>query len=357
MLPQVAVGELGAGEADAAQRRDEHVGHRGEPQPQLVGAHGGGAGAIGEEVELAFLDAVLHLAAGAVREACAAYILSQKHEGWIALTGRYDDGGYSGGSMDRDDLQRRAPPEVPPSSYIVGSIDQPPWSNRSAFPLDFHRIESVSVTARRHSSAAGAPPDNSLSGPSVSTRPRSPRRLDRRTAIMPKLSDTQAVLLTAAAARPDLSLLPVPDTIRLNGAALDRTLKSLLSRGFIAEKSVSGHTRRSKWATNPLVITAAGLAAIGIEVPEAAADPAADAQTSQPQPVAAGRPERPAGKMGVVLDAVARPKGATLDELTTASGWLPHTTRAALTRLRQRGFNVRLATTGARKAYHLVPAA
>ena len=55
---------------------------------------------------------------------------------------------------------------------------------------------------------------------------------------MPRLSDTQAVLLTAAAARPDLTLLPVPDTIRLNGAALDRTVRSLLSRGFIAEKSV-----------------------------------------------------------------------------------------------------------------------
>ena len=127
---------------------------------------------------------------------------------------------------------------------------------------------------------------------------------------MPRLSDTQAVLLAAAAARPDLTLLPVPDTIRLKGAALDRTLRSLLSRGFIAEKSVvAGHTRRSKWATDPLIITPAGLAVIGIEVPEAAADPAADAQTSEPQPVAAGRPARPAGKMGALLDAVASPKG------------------------------------------------
>ena len=174
---------------------------------------------------------------------------------------------------------------------------------------------------------------------------------------MPRLSDTQAVLLTAAASRPDLNLLPVPDTVKLKGAALDRTLKALLSRGFIAEKSVAGGTRRSKWVTNPLVIAPAGLAVIGIQVPEAATDPAADAQTSEPQPVVAGRPERPAGKMGVLLDAVARPKGATLDELTKASGWLPHTTRAALTRLRQRGFDVRIATTGARKAYHLVPAA
>ena len=40
----------------------------------------------------------------AQREACAAYILSQKHEGWAELSDRYDDGGFSGGSMDRPGL-------------------------------------------------------------------------------------------------------------------------------------------------------------------------------------------------------------------------------------------------------------
>jgi site-specific DNA recombinase len=42
----------------------------------------------------------------AQREACEAYIASQRHEGWLALSDRYDDGGYSGGSMDRPALQR-----------------------------------------------------------------------------------------------------------------------------------------------------------------------------------------------------------------------------------------------------------
>ncbi len=54
---------------------------------------------------------------------------------------------------------------------------------------------------------------------------------------------------------------------------------------------------------------------------------------------------------------MAGPKGATLDDLSAASGWLPHTTRAALTRLRQRGFDVRLEAGDGRKAYRLVPAA
>ena len=42
----------------------------------------------------------------AQREACAAFILSQKHEGWTVLPSPYDDGGYSGGTMERPALKR-----------------------------------------------------------------------------------------------------------------------------------------------------------------------------------------------------------------------------------------------------------
>ena len=38
-------------------------------------------------------------------EACAAYALSQKHEGWLLLPERYDDGGFSGGNMERPGLK------------------------------------------------------------------------------------------------------------------------------------------------------------------------------------------------------------------------------------------------------------
>src|SRR6476646_2412466 len=41
----------------------------------------------------------------AQREACAAFILSQKHEGWTVLPTLYDDGGFSGGTMDRPALK------------------------------------------------------------------------------------------------------------------------------------------------------------------------------------------------------------------------------------------------------------
>ena len=42
----------------------------------------------------------------AQREACAAYIASQKHEGWVALPEHYDDGGISGGTLERAGLKK-----------------------------------------------------------------------------------------------------------------------------------------------------------------------------------------------------------------------------------------------------------
>src|SRR6516225_582383 len=42
----------------------------------------------------------------AQREACEAFIASQKHEGWTLIKTRYDDGGFSGGSMERPALKQ-----------------------------------------------------------------------------------------------------------------------------------------------------------------------------------------------------------------------------------------------------------
>src|SRR5204863_3412659 len=41
----------------------------------------------------------------AQREACEAFIRSQQHEGWVLARNRYDDGGFSGGNMERPALQ------------------------------------------------------------------------------------------------------------------------------------------------------------------------------------------------------------------------------------------------------------
>src|SRR5207253_595565 len=42
----------------------------------------------------------------AQREACEAFIESQRQEGWVCLRAAYDDGGFSGATMDRPALQR-----------------------------------------------------------------------------------------------------------------------------------------------------------------------------------------------------------------------------------------------------------
>jgi site-specific DNA recombinase len=53
----------------------------------------------------------------AQREACEAFISSQRHEGWVCLRAAYDDGGFSGATMDRPALQRLL------SDIAAGRID------------------------------------------------------------------------------------------------------------------------------------------------------------------------------------------------------------------------------------------
>jgi hypothetical protein len=91
---------------------------------------------------------------------------------------------------------------------------------------------------------------------------------------MPKLSDTQSILLTAAAQRSDGNLLPLPGSLR--GGAASKVVGALLSRGFV-EETVIDDTRSADAALNTpwrnlddgrgvlLRITAAGLDSIGVE--------------------------------------------------------------------------------------------
>lgn len=65
-------------------------------------------------------------------------------------------------------------------------------------------------------------------------------------------------------------------------------------------------------------------------------------------------PKAPSGKLGALLGRIGNPSGATIDHLADATGWQAHTIRAALSRLRQRGFPITLVTSADdRKAYRL----
>ncbi|RZA23252.1 MAG: DUF3489 domain-containing protein [Proteobacteria bacterium] len=48
----------------------------------------------------------------------------------------------------------------------------------------------------------------------------------------------------------------------------------------------------------------------------------------------------PPNKTNLVLELMRREEGATLEELTSATNWQPHSTRAALTGLRKKGHNI-----------------
>ena len=88
----------------------------------------------------------------AQREACEAYIKSQAHEGWVLAPTVYDDGGYSGGTMERPAL-RKLMDEVARGTVqiiIVYKVDRLTRSladfARIVEQLDTHRASFVSVT-------------------------------------------------------------------------------------------------------------------------------------------------------------------------------------------------------------------
>ena len=164
-------------------------------------------------------------------------------------------------------------------------------------------------------------------------------------------TDTQLVLLSAASQREDRCVVR-PKT--MDARLFTRATKALLKAGLTAERATvrKGPVRAGRdGATQMLVITAEGFNVIGVEEPELA-QPArsmprrtlrqrASSETSDTGAGAPildrGSPSRPTTKRALIIAMLSRREGATLDDLIAATGWLPHTTRAALTGLRQRG--------------------
>jgi hypothetical protein len=176
-----------------------------------------------------------------------------------------------------------------------------------------------------------------------------------------KLTDTQLVILSAAAQRKDRCLVAPPT---LKGGAAQRVANKLISSGLV--KEVKAKTDDPVWrrdqesgAPYALKLTAAGAKAI---VADEGAEPenadneggALHSQLAVPsemaaqvapsaamEPVAAGpSAPRSGSKLARVIELLQRDHGATIDELIDATDWLAHTTRAALTGLRKRGYAV-----------------
>ena len=189
--------------------------------------------------------------------------------------------------------------------------------------------------------------------------------------MLKKISETQRSMLLAAAGRDDHIVIP---STNARAPARKSLADKLIEAGWARlVKARSGAPVWRKDAgtgqTDALQLTAKGLKAmepankenIGnspvVEFAEAAASkastpaakPVCDLHTAQASKgademteAATIRAPRANSKIGRVLDMLAADAGATIGDLTAATGWLEHTTRAALTGLRRRGYALTL---------------
>lgn len=171
---------------------------------------------------------------------------------------------------------------------------------------------------------------------------------------MDKLTDTQQLLLTTAAARPDGSLLPPCDLLGDLSETVRKTIRALLRRGLAEEFDGEGAMTDQLWRSEGdrqvgLRITRAGRVAIGLD-PVASQGKVVDRLTST-------EGVQPQTKRALVIEMLQRPGGATLAALIDATGWLPHTTRAALTGLRKKGHVITASKSNGVSVYRILPAA
>ena len=178
---------------------------------------------------------------------------------------------------------------------------------------------------------------------------------------MTKLTDTQLVLLSAAANCKD-GILPINE--RLKGGAAKSVAQKLMALGFAEEQSAPSQFRGWRVTAEGqqvvLVITGLGLAAIGVEAGDSAPDwtPAATlasltsrhgdlsstpigASTSNKGPCPLKK-VRSGTKKAKVIGLLGRADGASIDDICALTGWLAHTTRAALTGLRKDGLVIEM---------------
>jgi hypothetical protein len=158
-----------------------------------------------------------------------------------------------------------------------------------------------------------------------------------------KLTDTHLVILSQAAQRPKARVLPTPESLKADAGAVTRALKALLKRGLIAEqqarKSDPEWRRDERGSPLTLVVTPAGLEAIGLagDGPNASSheggETARESHDGEQGPAPGdsfNTTQRPGTKGAAITALLKRNSGATLDELTAASGWQAHSVRGFL---------------------------
>ncbi len=193
---------------------------------------------------------------------------------------------------------------------------------------------------------------------------------------MPKLTDTQLVILSAAAQRKDGAVLPLPTSLKIAKARATTTLKGLVNRGVITEQPAARN--QEAWRKTQvgervaLVITKTGLEAIGAGTDDGSRTRPRGAKV-QPKPrkpgnsrAANGRRVKPKAlqtgvrsgtKQALIIELLGRKNGATIAEIVDASGWQPYSVRGAIsgTLKKKLGLTVESAVVDSRgRVYRIV---
>jgi hypothetical protein len=161
---------------------------------------------------------------------------------------------------------------------------------------------------------------------------------------MTQLSDTQALILSTAAQRPERIALPLPASLR--GGAAAKVVGAMIANGLLQEVDADLRKGEPMWRETgdghgtTLVATDAGLAAIGVEPEDANTAPvgATDVPNEGPAPETPSEPDaapkartpREGTKQATLIAMLRAPDGATIEEIMAATDWQSHTVRGAM---------------------------
>lgn len=164
---------------------------------------------------------------------------------------------------------------------------------------------------------------------------------------MTQLSDTQALILSGAAQRPENIAMPLPESLR--GGAAAKVVGAMLAKGYLEEVEANLRRHEPLWRETgdghgtTLIATEAGLAAIGIEPVvantmtnlrkaklEQASTPQSSPETSADPKAPKATAIRSGTKQAQIIALLQRPAGASISEIVDATGWLPHSARGLI---------------------------
>jgi hypothetical protein len=172
------------------------------------------------------------------------------------------------------------------------------------------------------------------------------------------LTSHQRCVLQAASCSANLNAWPLPQRLGLSKGSATIVVKGLLRKGLIAERAALGRDAIWREAEDgrpmALVITKAGLAAVGM-LPEVAGDgKQAAGQSAQKAhdgakrgptaPVSQNQHKRPrsGSKLAMLVELLERNEGVTVDEMATALGWQQRTIRGVMSGALVKRFGLRI---------------